>query len=93
MQNPEEKAAYGERKRQKAEKRKASSQFDYEKAGGSYVPTYTQHDFCMMNNHLFTTSEQIDARNQVIYGYTCNEKVHHDYIHIVNELRRKQSSL
>jgi hypothetical protein len=80
--------AYKQRKLDKAIKRRSESQFDYDKAGGNYVPTRDQYDFCMSHMPLFTTSEQKYAANQVIYGFSCSEKVHHDYIHIVNEVRR-----
>lgn len=26
--------------------------------------------------------------NMVIYGFTCQEKVHHDHIHVINEYLR-----
>ena len=89
MQDPEEKAAYENRKEQKAQKRRETSSFDYNKAGGSYIPTKEQADFALNNMDLFITPEEIDAANFVISGYACNEKVHHDFIHIVNEKRRK----
>ena len=93
MQNSEEKAAYEARKTTKAEKRRSTSSFEYNTAGGNYVPTKTQHDFCFNNIHLFQTSEEQQASNMVIYGYSCQEKVHHDYIHIVNEKQRKVSQI
>lgn len=88
MQDPDEKAAYEAKKEEKAQKRRATSSFDYNKAGGNYVPTEEQFNFCLSNMHLFITPEEINAANWVMSGYTCNEKVHHDYIHIVNEKRR-----
>ncbi len=88
MKDPTEQEAYYNRKSQKAEKRRASSKFDYNTAGGEYVPTKEQHDFCLFSWPSNTTSEQDTARNIVMSGYACNEKVHHDYIHLVNELRR-----
>jgi len=80
---------YNQRKINKTEKRRASSSFDYISAGGYYVPTKIQHDmaFKFLNN-LNLTSHQEEACHQVIYGFTNNEKIHHDYIHIVNELIR-----
>lgn len=93
MQDPDEKAAYEARKVEKAEKRRAGSKFDYNSAGGRYVPTKEQHDFCFNNMHLFATSEEVDAANMVMSGFVCNERVHHDYIHIVNEKRRSQNTL
>lgn len=88
MQNPAEQAAYEQRKRDKADKRRAGSKFNYDTAGGQYVPTKQQHDFCWANPHLAITSEQRDAFNMVMSGYSCQMKVSHDYIHIVNEIRR-----
>jgi len=42
----------------------------------------------MENIDLFKTSEEKDALNFVTSAYSCNEKVNHCYIHIVNEKRR-----
>lgn len=90
MQNPAEKAEYEARKEARATKRRSTSNFDYATAGGSYIPTKEQHDFCMFNRPADLTPEQETACNNVIYGYGCQEKVHHDFIHIVNELRRNK---
>ena len=93
MQNQEEKASYEERKVQKANKRKSNSKYDYQTAGGNYVQTREQHDFCLNNMALFTSASEIEAANMVMFGFNCQEKVHHDYIHIVNEKRRIQNTL
>ena|ERR1700755_3595641 len=94
MQNdPEYAAAYNQRKQDKADKRRAGSQFAYASAGGNYIPTAAQHSFCLSHDWSTATPEQVDARNQVLYGFSCQEKVHHDYIHIVNELIRKEAIL
>lgn len=85
MQDEKEREAYEERKIQKAEKRRSGSKFDYNTAGGFYVPTKAQFDFCLSNINLFKTPQEINALNMVMSAYTCNEKTHHDYIHIVNE--------
>jgi hypothetical protein len=90
MQDPQEQAAYEARKQAKADKRRAGSKFDYGSAGGYYVPTKAQFDFCLMNMNLFQTHEEKSAMNFVMSGYTCNEKVHHDFIHIVNEKIRSK---
>lgn len=90
MQNPDEKAEYEERKKQKAQKRRESSNFDYETAGGFYIPTKNQHDFAFNNIGCFD-NEFDNAANMVIYGYTCQEKIDHDYIHIINEKIRNQA--
>lgn len=76
---------YNQRKADKAEIRRNASQFDYNTAGGYYIPSKVQHDFSLTNSHLFITEAEKEACNMVIYGYSCNEKVNHDYIHIVNE--------
>jgi hypothetical protein len=85
MQNPEYAAAYHERKEARAAKRRASSKFDYNTAGGMYVPTRIQYDFCCSHLDEFKTPQEKDAANFVISAYALNEKVHHDFIHIVNE--------
>ena len=90
MKDPAEQAAYEARKIEKANKRRAGSRFDYETAGGWYVPTRSQHDFCFDNMHLFVNPEEVDAANMVMSGFVCNEKVHHDFIHIVNEKMRSK---
>ena len=92
MKDPDEQAAYNERKQAKADKRRAGSQYDYSSAGGNYIPTQSQYDAAMIAlQSMELTSEQQDACNQTTYGYTCQENIHHDYIHIVNELRRSNS--
>lgn len=88
MKDPDYAAAYYTRKEVKAAKRRASSQFDYNTAGGHYVPTKAQYDFCINYIHLFRTDEEKKAANDTMYGYSCNEKIHHDSIHIVNEILR-----
>lgn len=80
--------AYNKRKEEKAAKKRASSSFDYSTAGGYYVPTKEQHDFVWGNLNLFSTPEEQEAANMVMSGYSTREKVHHDFIHIVNEKRR-----
>lgn len=80
--------AYLQRKADRAEKRRAGSRFDYESAGGFYQPTEAQYHGALRLIEHGTTSDQMEACNMVISGYTCGEKVHHDYIHIVNEFIR-----
>ena len=93
MQDPEFAQAYTQRKEDKANKRRDGSNFDYNSAGGMYVPTKEQHDFCFRNIHLFETPEEQTAMNIVMSSYSINEKCHHDYIHIVNEKRRANANL
>jgi len=85
MKDPEFERAYYDRKEQAAKKRRSTSNFDYQTAGGNYVPTKIQYDFCMDHLKLFVSPEEKTAMNEVIYGYGCVEKIHHDNIHIVNE--------
>lgn len=82
---------YYARKEAKAEKRRSASKFDYSSAGGNYTATKIQYDeaFRLLGEEL--TDEQKDACNQIIYSYSCNEKIHHDFIHVVNELIRKKA--
>lgn len=88
MKDPAEQIAYQQRKEDKAAKRRVGSKFDYSSAGGNYVPTQFQYEQAVKFLGAELTSEQKDACNQVMYGYSCQEKIHHDYIHIVNELIR-----
>jgi len=91
MQDPEYAAAYYQRKEERAAKRRAKSAYDYTTAGGMYIATAEQYMFCMANENMFTMMEQQIARNQVVMSYTCGMKIHHDSIHIVNEIRRAAS--
>lgn len=87
MQDPDEQAAYTQRKEKRAEKKRAGSKFDYTTAGGEYVPTHSQYVFTM-NYTGYLTEDQRNAFGMVQFGYSCREKVHHDFIHIVNDLMR-----
>ena len=89
MEDPVEAAAYEARKAAKAAKRRASSRFDYETAGGRYRPTeYQYHVACAAAARGGLTPEQVTACNEIARGYTCSEPVHHDFIHVVNEIAR-----
>lgn len=88
MADPKEKEAYELAKEQKMANKRSKSKFDYKTAGGFYVPTKEQYEFVMQNMDLFKTDEEITAANIVVGGFSCNEKVNHDFIHIVNEKRR-----
>jgi hypothetical protein len=92
MQNdPDYASAYYARQKARIQKRQSSSKFDYENRGGMFVPTLQQHNFCFENLHLFQTREERDAANTVMYGWSCNERVSHDDIHIVNEKMRNHN--
>jgi hypothetical protein len=88
MQNPEFANDYYARKEAKADKRRSTSKFDYNSAGGNYIPTKAQHDFCFDHLYLFKEGSDFIASLSVMQGYLDQEKVHHDYIHIVNEKMR-----
>jgi len=91
MQDPQFANDYYKRKEQKAENRRSQSKFDYDSAGGNYVPTKEQAN--QAYNFLISkelTSEQIEACNMVFSAYSSNEKCNHDFIHIVNELIREK---
>ena len=61
-------------------------------AGGYYVPTKEQHDAAFKCfDELKLTPQQEEACNRVISGYSLNEKIHYDNIHIVNELKREHN--
>ena len=85
MADPEFSRAYYGRQADRAAKKRATSSFDYTTAGGMYMATKVQYDFCIENPDRFETLEEQSARNQVIYSFTCGEKIHHDNIHIINE--------
>ena len=88
MQDEDFANAYYERKEARKEKKRSKSNFDYDSAGGEYVPTELQNDFAMSCDRIDLSDEQEFALEQVLYGYSCKEKINHDYIHIVNEMIR-----
>jgi len=92
MQNEDERLAYEERKRKREEKRRENSTFNYESAGGNYIPT--EHQYHVANEMMRgdCTPQQINAATLVISAFVCNERVHHDYIHIVNEYYRENAA-
>lgn len=89
MRDPLEKAAYIERKEAKSTKRRAGSQFDCQSAGGSYVPTKHQYETAIEILGARDISKELQsAASIVMSGWSCQDKVHHDYIHLVNEWYR-----
>lgn len=90
MSNPDERADYEASKKAREDKRRAGSQYDYHTAGGMYIPTQAQYETAMTNMGE-GTPEQQNACMMVQSAWVCQEKCHHDYIHIVNEIRRSQS--
>lgn len=93
MQDTKEQAAYDQRRKDKADKRREASAFNYASAGGSYVPSKNQHDYAVFDRSMNTTAEHDEACNMVASAFSCNEKCDHDYIHIVNELIRSKISV
>lgn len=93
MQDPAEATAYTARKLAKANKRRAGSAFDYKKAGGQYIPTRAQHNeaFRALTEDTLSPTQE-EACNLVMSAFALNEKVHHDHIHIVNEIIRQRMS-
>lgn len=73
-----------QRKEQRAETRRSASKFDYQTAGGEYIPTESQNKAAFELLNLNPTSVQKEDCNMVLYGYSCKEKVHHDSIHLIN---------
>ncbi len=82
--------AYYERKEKRLQKRRSTSNFDYEKAGGEFVPTKQQHDAAFELSFRNPNQEQKEACDIVMFGFSNKEKVHHDYIHIINEYIREK---
>lgn len=83
--------AYHQRKEQRAETRRSTSKFDYKTAGGEYTPTESQNKAAFELLGFNPTPEQKEACNMVLYGYSCKEKVHHDFIHLINEYIRSKT--
>lgn len=95
MQDPSYAAEYYARKEAKAEKKRATSKFDYTIAGGAYIPQEYQYDAAMrfLSTKHDMTDEQKRACELVVSAYSMNEKVHHDYIHIVNDMYRSEQAI
>jgi hypothetical protein len=85
MKDPDEKKIYEDRKWVKTHYSNDPRSFKHK----SFIPTQFQYDNAMnFLREKLLTSQQEDACNQVISGFICQNKIHHDYIHIVNELTR-----
>jgi len=85
--------SYYQRKKKVAEKKRSASKFDYQTAGGEYIPTESQFKAAFDLLNLNPTAEQKEACNMVLYGYSCEEKVHHDFIHLINEYIRSKNKV
>lgn len=81
MKDPEEQAAYLERKHAKNSYNINDSRSFAHK---SFVPTKIQYDIAINMIEQELTKEQFNAAQQVSSAYICQDKVHHDYIHIIN---------
>lgn len=93
MQDPEERAAYEARKEAREAKRRSGSRFDYATAGGSYIPTDIQARATeRLLERTDLTAEQRNACNAVAGAYATQSRIHHDQIHIVNDLTRKHGA-
>ena len=90
MQDPDEQATYEARQAEKARKKRSKSHYNYNTAGGNYIPTLAQYEAALKVQDMGIEGIQKDASAMVIYGYTCNEKVDHDYIHIINEFIKNE---
>lgn len=83
IKDPAEQAAYAERKRH-----------NHSYAGfkdKSFIPTQQQYDYAMylIGLGLESISYKVaDAANMVTSAWVCQDKVHHDYIHIINSVQR-----
>lgn len=93
MADPEERAAYDARKEAREAKRRAGSRFNYTTAGGSYIPTDMQaRSAARFLARPDLTPAERDACNRVVGAYTTQSRIHHDQIHIVNDLTRKHGA-
>lgn len=87
MKDPEEQKAYSERKYAKTHYNIDDSRSF---ANGSFVPTEMQYKIAinMLNQEL--SNEEFNAATQVSSAYICQDKTHHDYIHIVNHFEENK---
>ena len=88
MQNPGYAEQYYARKKARADKRRGGSEFNYETAGGYYVPSQNQHYQALKLLKNNPTDQQREAAEIICVGYYNMDKVHNDYIHIINEWGR-----
>lgn len=88
MQDPQEREAYAARKEKSAAAKRKTSKYDYSTSGGYYTPTRAQYAFALEYPGPRNPDQQ-NALDIVASGYSLNEKVHHDFIHIVNKLMRE----
>jgi len=65
------------------------SRFSYKTAGGYFIPKYHQYIYSMNHLNASRCTEQIEAMEKVIDGYILQAPIHHDYIHVVNQMIRR----
>ena len=88
MQNETLKKEYESKKEAKQIKRRANSKFDYATAGGEFIPTKKQYMAAFKLLQTDITDELATASRMVMNGHSGDYKVHHDYIHLINEFIR-----
>lgn len=81
MKDPEEQAIYLERKHAKNSYNPNDSRSF---ANRCFIPTQFQYEVAVNMLGKDLTDEQKHAAKIVMSGYSCQDKVHHNYIHIIN---------
>lgn len=84
MKDEDEKAAYEARKRAKNTYSDNPLSFKHK----DFVPTEFQYQQAQKFLNEQLTPTQKYACNRVCDGFVCQDKVSHDYIHIINSLQR-----
>lgn len=83
MKDEKERKAYEDRKRYK----NSYAGFNDKK----FIPTKMQYDYTMhligLNYESMSNKVKI-AANIVSSAFVCQDKIHHDYIHIINSIHR-----
>jgi len=87
MQDSDEQSAYYSR--QLAKKNKFYDSFYHPGSGVECIASKSAHDFCIFDRRGIDTPELEDAANQVVFSFSCNEKIDHYYIHIINSIIRQ----
>lgn len=86
MKDPEFIKHYFEKTEKTEIKRRAESEFGPGTVEEYYVPLKIQYDAAIeLLSSKICSLEQMAACNQIMFGYTNNEKIHRSYIHKVNE--------
>jgi hypothetical protein len=86
MKNEDEKLAYL--------KRKESKKLYANWKDKDFVPTKFQYEYALKLKSNENISETVNnACNQIMYGFSCNEKINHFFIHIINSIERGEKLL